>query len=313
VKTTVVCGVLGAGKTTFLRNVLANGAEKAVVLVNDFGELGVDGEILSAGGVDTIQLRSGCVCCTLRTDLVAALRRVLDEFRPQHLLIEPSGVATPSGVLEALATFKLSPVSVVGIVDATDFVKLYEAQIYGQFFEDQITNSDIVLVNKTDLVPAETVERTVGLVSRLNERALVVPTVMARLDADLPAGGRVEVRHLSDHSLPLEAISLRLPNPIELAGCEALFHRLAAGDLGAVRRAKALVQTPSGPHRLDLSSGRVDVERFSADVRESRLVIIGEGLSEPAIREAAGLDRRQQEPIPTLTLPLKGRERWGNR
>jgi G3E family GTPase len=292
-KTTVVCGVLGAGKTTFLRNVLANGAEKAVVLVNDFGELGIDGEILSAGGVDTIQLRSGCVCCTLRTDLVAALRRILDEFQPEHLLIEPSGVATPSGVLDALALFKLSPVTVVGVVDATDFAKMYEAQIYGQFFEDQITNSDVILVNKTDLAPLETVEKTVALVGHLNAGALVVPTVMARLDADLPAQGRGEVRHRSDRSPPFEAISLRLENPVDIARCEDLFRSFASGDLGAVRRAKALVQTSSGPYRLDLSSGQVGVEKFFADVEESRIVVIGEGLNESAIRNAAGTGRRE--------------------
>ena len=135
-KATVVCGVLGAGKTTFLQNALRNNTEKVAVLVNDFGDAGIDGEILSSGGIETIQLPSGCVCCTLRADLVSAVRQIGQRIAPKHLLIEPSGVATPSAVLEALATCDVAPVTVVGIVDATDFVKLYEAQIYGQFFED---------------------------------------------------------------------------------------------------------------------------------------------------------------------------------
>lgn len=82
-KTTVVCGVLGAGKTTFLKNILKHGYRNTVVLVNDFGSAGIDGDILSADGIDTIELPSGCICCTLRFDL--ASKQVRAESFPKEV------------------------------------------------------------------------------------------------------------------------------------------------------------------------------------------------------------------------------------
>src|SRR5512139_3098731 len=133
-RTTVVCGLLGAGKTTFIRNFLGRGEERAVVLVNDFGQAGIDGEIFSAGGIEAVELPSGCVCCTLKFDLITTVERVLAAFAPEHLVVEPSGVASPSGILEALASARVGPVTVVGLVDATEFLELRRAEMYGTFF-----------------------------------------------------------------------------------------------------------------------------------------------------------------------------------
>src|SRR5512142_3020661 len=137
-KTTVVCGLLGSGKTTFIRNYVRGLSGKVVVLVNDFGAAGIDGEILSAGGIESVELPSGCVCCTLKFDLITTIQRITKQFAPEHLMIEPSGVASPSGVLDALAGAGEAPASVVGIVDAVEFAELLESGMYGRFFEEQI-------------------------------------------------------------------------------------------------------------------------------------------------------------------------------
>src|SRR5512140_184771 len=101
-KTTIVTGILGAGKTTFIQTFLKESKEKAVVLVNDFGRSGIDGDVFSAEGIEYIELPSGCVCCTLKVDLITTVQRIIRDFSPDHLVIEPSGIAAPSGVLEAL-------------------------------------------------------------------------------------------------------------------------------------------------------------------------------------------------------------------
>src|SRR5574340_1105901 len=116
-KTTIVCGMLGSGKTTFIRQFAEHLQGRAVVIVNDFGRAGIDGEIFSAGGLESIELPSGCVCCTLKYDLITTIRKIMDTLAPEHLLIEPSGVAAPSGVLEALEALPVGQVTVVGIVD----------------------------------------------------------------------------------------------------------------------------------------------------------------------------------------------------
>ena len=120
-KTTVVSGLLGSGKTTFIRNFVTGRTEKTVVLVNDFGQAGIDGEIFSAGGIEAVELPSGCVCCTLKFDLITTIQRIVGQFSPEHLMIEPSGVASPSGVLEALVSAGIDRTTVIGIVDAVEF------------------------------------------------------------------------------------------------------------------------------------------------------------------------------------------------
>jgi len=248
-KTTVVCGVLGAGKTTFLKNILKYDDEKTVVLVNDFGSAGIDGEILSAGGIDTIELPSGCVCCTLRFDLITTLTKIKEQYKPDRLFIEPSGIASPSGVTEVLETLHMEPVTVVGIVDATEFIDAYETDMYGWFFKSQVTRSDIVLVNKTDLVDEGKKEATLKLVESLNRSAVIIPTVNAEIDINLlhntaPASGDVQSE---GHAFPVETVTVTFQEPVLFASISTIFEQIKRGEFGPVMRAKALVQTDRGP------------------------------------------------------------------
>lgn len=284
-KTTLVCGLLGSGKTTFIRNILRNQAdranyvEKTVVLVNDFGAAGIDGEVLSAGGIETVELPSGCVCCTLKQGLTETVKEISERFRPEHLVIEPSGLASPSGVLDALDALGIRPVTVVGIVDASEFMELYEGEFYGGFFREQITASDVLLLNKTDLVDMDRADRTEALLGSLNPGAVIFRTVRAEIDRPLPAPrpkARIGGGH--GHMLPFETLSVRLGGITGHLAMRSLLEGMAGGAYGKVRRAKALVRTEKGHYRFDLSSGRVEEAPFEKPVGESRLVVIGTGL-----------------------------------
>ncbi len=279
-KTTIVCGILGSGKTTFIQNILKDYRGKTVVLVNDFGKTGIDGEILSVDGIEAIELPSGCICCTLKFDLITTTEKVIKEFNPDHLYIEPSGVASPSGVLDALDSLKIGPALVVGIIDAAEFIEIHESEMYGSFFEDQIINSDIILINKTDLVDKEKVDRTMTILAGMNERAVLMPTVNAVFGKTLPdiayKEKTVQEHH---HSLNVDTLSFILNEPLELYDIEKLFSDLQDGIYGNVMRAKALVQTGRGPFRFDLSSGQVVIKPFNKDITENRLVVIGEDLN----------------------------------
>jgi G3E family GTPase len=278
-KTTIVCGLLGAGKTTFIQHLVWNAGEKTVVLVNDFGQTGIDGEIFSAGGIESIELPSGCVCCTLKFDLITTIQKVIETLSPRHLVIEPSGVASPSGVLEILDTLRITPVTVIGIVDATEFIELHKSGMYGSFFEDQIVNSDIILVNKTDLVEEAGIAETVALVERMNPKAVTFRTVKAAISEQLPEVTRRE-RALSKSiaHLHFDTLSLRINSMREFTFYENFFEDIVRGVYGDVVRAKALVQTDRGPFRFDLSFGRIQTAPFARDITDSRLVIIGEAL-----------------------------------
>jgi G3E family GTPase len=286
VKITVVSGMLGSGKTTFIGRLLRSSGERAVVLVNDFGPLGIDGEVFAAGGVEAVELPSGCVCCTLKPDLIATVARVVERFAPEHLVIEPSGVASPSAVLEALESAAVGPATVVGIVDASEFLELHRAEAYGTFFLDQIVNADVVLVNKTDLAGEALARETAQVVTSLNPRALVVGTVAGALELPLPGPrpGRT-VAHAGHAHFAFETLAFALADGVPLAALERLMCRLRDGGLGKVVRAKALAATDRGPWRLDLAFASLSAEPFAGPVAAGRLVVIGEAL------DAAGISR----------------------
>jgi G3E family GTPase len=285
-KTTVVCGLLGSGKTTFIRNFVKGGSGKTVVLVNDFGQAGIDGEIFSAGGIESVELPSGCVCCTLKFDLITTIQRIVKQFAPEHLLIEPSGVASPSGVLEALESAGTGSASVIGIVDAVEFTELYESGMYGSFFEDQIVNSDLIMVNKTDLADEAAIAAAERLIAAINPRAILFRTVNAEINAPLPDAPLQRTIVPGSCHFHFETFSFKLADGMEPALVQKLFDDLSRGKFGRVARAKALVSSSEGPYRFDSTYGKVDVVRFEKAIVSSRLVIIGEGLDELRIRQA---------------------------
>ncbi len=285
-KITLVCGLLGAGKTSFIRNCIDAAAEKTVVLVNDFGSLGIDGEIISSGGLETVELPSGCVCCTLKMDLIDALKRIARDMRPEHLVIEPSGLASPTGVLEAIGVLEYSRVDVVCIVDASEFLGLYEEEIYGRFFLEQVELSDIVLVNKADLSDGPSIARTREVIEGINPRALIVETTHARVDGGLPevVGGPRDLKG-HGHALDFSVMSVRLEGVTSIESIRELFAGMVEGRFGNVVRAKALVETSAGPFSFDLAWGRYDEAVLPDDPSSSRLVVIGPTVNEAAIKD----------------------------
>ena len=291
-KTTVVCGLLGSGKTTFIRNFVSGSSEKTgklgktVVLVNDFAKAGIDGEIFSAGGIESLELPSGCICCTLKLDLITTIQNVVEQFSPEHLLIEPSGVASPSGVLEAIESAGTGSASVIGIVDATEFAEFYESGMYGSFFEDQIVNSDVILVNKTDLAAPSAIDAAERLISTVNPRAILFRTVNAKIDVPLPDAPLQRMIVPGNSHLYFETFSFPLADKMEFALVQQIFGDLSRGKFGRVARAKALVSTTDGPYRFDSAFGKTDAVRFDNDVTAGRMVVIGENLDDAGIGQA---------------------------
>ncbi|MBI5102640.1 MAG: GTP-binding protein [Nitrospirae bacterium] len=287
-KITIVCGLLGSGKTTFIRNIAKGSTQKTVVLVNDFGKAGIDGEVFSASGIDSVELPSGCICCTLRFDLITSIKKIMAEYNPDHLIIEPSGIASPSGVIEALGEMGLRQYSIIGIVDSTEFVELYEAEVYSGFFEEQVSLSDIVLINKIDLIDEDLANKTAALVNTINPGAIVYRTVRAALDEPLPEGPEERTGNKTKGKrLNFETLSLTLTGSISARSVEDFFRELAGGRFGNIIRGKGLLNTDIGPQKFDLTFGNMESAVFNNRVTESRIVIIGYNLDMALIMKAA--------------------------
>lgn len=283
-KTTIVCGMLGSGKTTFIQHLLGNAKEKTVVLVNDFGRAGIDGEIFSAAGIDAVELPSGCVCCTLKFDLISSIEKIRETFAPEHLLIEPSGIASPSGVLETLEILKITNATVIGIIDATEFIELNHPDAFGRFFEDQLSNSDIILVNKADIAGKDATEQMVAAIEQLYPNAVVYSTVNGIAENALPdiSGAERSINSQTPH-LNFETISVRLGDNLDHEYLSDFFQDMAIGRYGDIVRAKALVNTLLGPYKFDLSFTNIRSVPFEKTIAGSRMVIIGKGIQKEAI------------------------------
>lgn len=150
-KTDIFSGFLGAGKTTLIRKLISEGykGEKLVLIENEFGEIAIDGGFLKDAGVEITEMNSGCICCTLVGDFRKALQKVVEDYAPDRIIIEPSGVGKLSDVAKAVADVEGIEIGAkVTVVDAGK-CKMYMRN-FGEFFNDQVENADLIVLSRTD-------------------------------------------------------------------------------------------------------------------------------------------------------------------
>ncbi|MDY8108488.1 putative photosynthetic complex assembly protein PuhE [Fulvimarina sp. 2208YS6-2-32] len=201
----IVVGFLGSGKTTTLRRMLseANPAEKTVVLVNDFGELGIDGSLLSGQGADVIELPNGCICCSLRKDLAAQLREVVSKMAPDRVLIEPSGVADVASLLQVLATPEIASLvkatRLYTVIDAGAFLGDYARM--PDYFDVQARIAPVFILNKIDLVSESQLGAVRETLVALNPKAKVLPARYGAVEDELSPSQAIYVHPTDNEKL----------------------------------------------------------------------------------------------------------------
>ena len=185
-KIDIFSGFLGAGKTTLIRKLIAEGyrGEKLVLIENEFGEIAIDGGFLKDAGVEINEMNSGCICCTLVGDFTKALKKVMDDFAPDRILIEPSGVGKLSDVAKAVERVEGAHIGAkVTVVDAGK-AKMYMRN-FGEFFNDQVQNADLIVLSRTDTANSAKVLTAVELLKGLNDHAGLITTPWDALDGKL--------------------------------------------------------------------------------------------------------------------------------
>ena len=186
-KIDIISGFLGAGKTTLIKKLLAEAfpGEKLVLIENEFGEISIDGGFLKESGVQISEMSSGCICCSLVGDFNKALKEVEDQFHPDRILIEPSGVGKLSDVIVAVENtvadvpeMKLN--SFVTVADATK-VKVYMKN-FGEFYNNQIESAGAIILSRTQKLTQEKLEAAVALLREKNPDAAILTTPWDALD-----------------------------------------------------------------------------------------------------------------------------------
>jgi G3E family GTPase len=281
IKTLLVGGFLGAGKTTFILEQLKTAGAKVAVLVNEFGKLGIDGALIRLkGGIDVVEMPGGCICCSQKQGLLESIRSIAEQIGPELLLIEPSGVAEISELLQVLSDPALEGMiridAVITVLDAETFLEFSEPEAFGLFFLDQVRCADLVLVNRTDLVTTQVLEAIEERIAALNPLAMMVRTEFCRMDETIPDGTKQPV-NFSQNLAPLciDCISVIPEKPFSEEGLADLFAELARGRFGRIMRGKGFIQVAGhGWMNLQMVAGNVTTEPLSAAMAP-RLTLIG--------------------------------------
>ncbi len=320
-------GFLGSGKTTLAKHLLAEAGNtmKTAVIVNEFGEVGIDGDILRGQNIDVIELNSGCLCCTLRGSLLLAVEELRDKSHVERVIVEATGIAQPGELLQTLAEsskdhgLEIGPL--VTVVDTAKFSK-FESML-GDFYLDQIETADIVIANKIDLANLDQVEATTRRIRELNPHALLLFAERGRVPADrlfqasasellektreelahlgpvgLPRGAADEHHHGHDHhdhqhqhdphaDAPAQSFVVAAGRNARRDGVTEFFGALADN----VWRAKGFVQVDGQPCLVQYSLGQLEITASDAPASDA-IVFIGQSMDRPGIEARFALATR---------------------
>jgi G3E family GTPase len=309
---TVLTGFLGAGKTTLLNRLLAEVAgRRFAVIVNEFGEISIDGELIATGGEELIELSNGCVCCVVRGDLIRCMRILLAE-KPHldGIVIETTGLANPSPVIQTMVIDQVIGAqcrldSVLCVVDTVHVAAQLED---GPDAADQIAFSDHIVLNKTadapgDIDALETRLRAINpfaRITRANRSEVPAAEVLdrrgfelERVEAHLPAESDDHEHHNHDHdhehghdhiaARGIASVSLVCDEPLDAARVEEWMQTLLARHGADILRTKGVLSVAGEDRKLVLQSVNMMLEgdyvgRWAAGPRRSRLVLIGRKL-----------------------------------
>ena len=206
-KIDIFFGFLGAGKTTLIKKLLkeALAGEKVVLIENEFGEIGVDGGFMKEAGIQVTEMNSGCICCSLVGDFGKALRQVIEQYHPDRILIEPSGVGKLSDVIRAVEGVEkdIEEARMGSFVTVADAMKcrMY-VKNFGEFFLNQIEYAGTILLSRTQKMTQEKLEAAVALLREHNEKARIITTPWDEL-----TGGQILEAMESDRDLASEMLA----------------------------------------------------------------------------------------------------------
>ena len=290
----IIGGFLGSGKTTTLLKLgkhLSETGHKIAIIVNEIGEVGLDGDTLSSTGIVTEELTSGCICCTMKTYFLKAVQEIHDTVKPDYLFVEATGVAQPADVLDTFFYPPLSEFTSLGnqvtVVDA-GFFKARE--LLGSFYEDQIRFANIIILNKIDLVESELLRDIEKTLCKMNPEARIFTAQNCVVDPSLlvqeNSGDRGIVprafeNHNNHQRWGFQTFSFTDERPLEKSKLIRFLESLPL----ELFRLKGWVRFPDDSAFLDFSSGRYRFEPVDGQ-RPTTLTFVGRNCKETKILSA---------------------------
>lgn len=299
----IVSGFLGSGKTTLIRKLMAALPEgrRTVIIENEFGDIGIDGEILRRDGYEMVEITAGCICCLMRKDFVKTLAKIVDDTMPDLIIIEPTGISILSDIVAVFRSPEFKDRcdlhSLITVVDCENYLDQRDA--FGEFFIDQITNATHLILSKSQLVDDATVEQVVLSVRSLNSTAPLIAKDWDRLSIDeLAECADGEVRLEEDRVMTepekrgcrdsqFSTFAAELPDGISLTQVRERLETMRGGSLGGSLRGKGFVSCAEGDYTFSFTNGRYEIEESDNDL-SGRVCFIGIDFDEDALARLWG-------------------------
>jgi G3E family GTPase len=305
---TIVTGFLGAGKTTLVNHLIEKiGASTVGIIVNEFGDVGVDGELILAEEEAVIEINNGCICCTVRSDLIAGAKTILERTKStplSRLIVETSGLADPAPVLQS---FLVDPelkemLDIEAVVTVADGVHIF-SQLTDELAREQVTFADVIVLNKIDLVGQENVERIVEQIKAINPTATIIPAARSRAPIkeligvrkfSLPSLLEIEPSLLTDdhdheHDQSIMSFSIIEDRPLDGAKLDRWLNQLVIQNGNDLLRMKGILNLEGEGRQFYFHSVHMILEgypgkRWEKDqTRQSKIVFIGRNLDSKKI------------------------------
>lgn len=314
IKIDIISGFLGAGKTTFIQKILKTCAainEKVVLIENEFGEIGIDGDLVRNEGFTVYEISQGCICCSMKSDFLYTLSEIIEKIKPDRIIFEPSGIFIPDEIIDILKIPQLSEKcflnSLVTVVDCVNFLE--QNSKFGYFFESQISHASVILLSKTKYVPPLEIDKVADKLKKINTWAEIIAKdwdlfdakeIRLILDGEVGADiyelldshhedstGCHEQHDHSSHSHMDEFQSFGI-NTSEQFTHEALNNallKLNGPDCGEILRGKGLLKSREGFLRFSYVNGQFTIDNAGFETT-GRICFIGRNLNKSMLCDA---------------------------
>ena len=268
---TIITGYLGSGKTTLLKKIINESRQKLAIIMNEFGEINIDGKIIKGKNVDILELQGGCVCCSLTGEFEEAVKEVIQKVKPDAIVVETTGVAEPEAIVidvqENIPDVRLD--SVVTIVDSDAVIKF---PAIGHTGKMQIEIADIILLNKTDLIDKTQLTLVENKIKSINNKATMLKTIKCNVSINYLFGINKKkfIKKHEKHKIKESFFSFEANKKISREKFEKFVKKMPKD----IYRAKGFINTDKGSFLFNYVNGRYELEKFNA--KETELVFIGE-------------------------------------
>ena len=285
-KVLLVSGFLGAGKTTFIKEMSKNINLEFVVLENEYADIGVDGDFLDEKNLNVWEMSEGCICCSMKGDFKSSIKRIYSEINPEYLIIEPTGVGMLSSIIENIREIDNNDIEILSpitLIDITSFNEYLET--FNNFFIDNLKNTGKVILTKLENYNPFDIENIKNEISKINNNLVIITDdyrtfpkewfgeiLNKNIDNKIIDKNFSLKTHINLRTFSKENINLKTMDELGL-----LLNRLVNGDFGKIYRAKGIVKIDGYWGKFNLVYKNFEMEPIT-DAKGTKIVIIGNNL-----------------------------------